>query len=306
MSTLERIANRGISVMTRAMLRHIQSKLQPRYITRDIHDYKMTLDLKDPGISRALNLFGERELDMKFMLERFVKPGMTVFDIGSNIGYYPLLILSLLRGSGKVVCIEPLPANVSLLKQNLILNGYFGRLYGNMPIVEAAVSDRAKDLTFHLSEFSNLGTFHPVETSFGNGKTIQVRATTIAELSDRYGNPDLIRMDIEGHEVEVIKGLIADKQFPIIIFEVHTDRYSAEHDFVPVLKALFKRGYGVPLLSSGHSGVNWIEGYGYKPGRRIATDATYRTLFDNIRPDDAIDLICNRGGVRTVVLKQQS
>lgn len=65
-----------------------------RYVTRRIHGYRMILDLQDPGLSRGLMLFRTRELDHKVMLERFVRPGMQIFDIGGNIGYYPLMELS--------------------------------------------------------------------------------------------------------------------------------------------------------------------------------------------------------------------
>ncbi len=307
MIALQRIANRGVPAMTRAVFRDIQSRFGTRYVVRNIHDYRMVLDLKDPGISRALNLFGERELDMKFMLERFIKPGMTIFDIGSNIGYYPLLELSLLRGVGKVVCIEPAPENVKLLKRNLELNEYFGRLYGNMPVVQAAVSDKTSKRTFHLSEFSNLGTFHPVETSFTNGQSITVETVTISNLADRYGNPDLIRMDIEGHEVEVVRSVPKDTNRPIIVFEVHTDRYSTKHDFATVLGRLFTFGYSVEILSSNNPvSTKRIMALDYVPTRIIKTDATYRALFEDVRNDHAIDLICRKGGVRAVVLKLRS
>ena len=75
----------------------------------------MILDLDDPGLSRALMLFRTREVDHKVMLERIVRPGMRIFDIGGNIGYYPLMELTLLAGSGQLVVIEPVPQNVALL-----------------------------------------------------------------------------------------------------------------------------------------------------------------------------------------------
>ena len=60
----------------------------------------MILDLHDKGISRALWLFGDRELEHKYLLEKVIKPGMTILDIGSNIGYYPLMELNLIGKKG--------------------------------------------------------------------------------------------------------------------------------------------------------------------------------------------------------------
>ncbi|MBF0159554.1 MAG: hypothetical protein HQL58_08505, partial [Magnetococcales bacterium] len=60
-------------------------------ILRQVHDYRLILDTNDQGISRTLLLFGTRELDHKIMLERVLKPGMSVFDIGANLGYYAIM-----------------------------------------------------------------------------------------------------------------------------------------------------------------------------------------------------------------------
>ena len=58
---------------------------------KKIFNFYLYLDLKDTGISRSLILFGEREIDQKFILEKTLKKSMNVFDIGANLGYYVLL-----------------------------------------------------------------------------------------------------------------------------------------------------------------------------------------------------------------------
>ena len=261
----------------------------------------MILDLNDPGLSRALILFRTREVDHKLMLERIVRPGMRIFDIGGNIGYYALMELTLLGGSGHLVAVEPVPENMALLKRNLRLNGY-----RDVPVVKAAVSDISSRKTFHLSRQSNLGTFHPVGSATLTGDTINVETTTIPMLAERFGPPDLLRMDVEGHEVEILEGMLEDirkgRYAPIVIFETHLHQYGEDHDMAAILKRLFELGYGVPLVSSSDLVAHRLKGGGYIPGERIATDAVYRTLFSSIRPDDAIDLICRSGGLRIVVL----
>ena len=272
------------------------------YLTRRIHGYRMILDLHDPGLSRALMLFRTRELDHKVMLERIVRPGMRIFDIGGNIGYYPLMELALLAGSGQLIVIEPLPQNVALLKRNLQLNGYH-----DVPVVEAAVSNISSKKVFHLSRQSNLGTFHPTGAATLTGDTLDVETVTVPMLAERFGPPDLLRMDVEGHEVEVFEGMLEDirkdRYAPTVIFETHFPHYGEDHNMAATLNRLFGLGYGVPLVSSSSDLVaNRLMQLGYVPGERIATDAVYRTLFTDIRPDDAIDFICHSGGVRTVVV----
>ncbi len=292
MIALQRIANRGIPTMAVAAFREIQAGMLRlagyHNIKRKIHDYEMVLDLYDPGISRALNLYRERELDMKYMLEQYITPGMTVFDIGANIGYYPLLERSL---GAEVISIEPDPNNLLLLALNV-----------RGPVIRAAVSDRVSTRTFHTSKFSNLGTFHPVQRSFVDGATTEVETTTIMELAKAWGKPDLIRMDIEGHEVEVLSTLDRDLM-PIVIFETHHDRYTPRHDMSKVMRYLFDIGYRVPMISSAHpTATKRFFLSGCEEGETIRTDATYRTIFRNIAPSTAIDAICGLGGARTVVL----
>jgi FkbM family methyltransferase len=311
-SAFRRASNRGLAAMLLAAGRSLLAKLYRlvgwRYVTRRIHGYRMILDLHDPGLSRGLMLFRTREIDHKMMLERIVRPGMRIFDIGGNIGYYPLMELSLLAGTGQLVVVEPLPQNVALLGRNLRLNGY-----SEVPIIEAALSNTSTDKTFYVSKHSNLGTFHPEGQSSLTltGDTLDVATLTVPMLAERFGPPDLLRMDIEGHEVEVIGSMLDDisrgAYAPMIIFETHFDRYGPEHDMAAILRKLFALGYGVPLVSSSTDmDADRLVRLGYKPGQRIATDAIHRTLFSDIRPDDAIEVICRSAVVRTVVLAKNS
>ena len=110
-SAYETMRDRGPLVMLSAVGRLGQATAEQtlgrRFLLRQIHGYKMYLDARDPGLSRSLLLFGTREVDHKVMLERIVRPGMTIFDIGGNIGYYPLMELTLLAGTGRMVIAEP-------------------------------------------------------------------------------------------------------------------------------------------------------------------------------------------------------
>lgn len=264
----------------------------------------MSLDLNDPGISRTLLLFGEREIDHKLMLEKILKPGMVVFDIGANIGYYPLMELGLIGKTGKLLAIEPSPSNVELLKKNLALNGYH-----DTEVISGAVSDDNGTNTFYLSEFSNLNTFHPTGTGekFVSGETISVKTYTVPTLAENYGKPDLIRMDVEGHEVEVINGMIEEIVSgtirPMIIFETHLTRYDEDHDIKAILNTLYKAGYEAKMVSSSwQEGTVRIQKLGYKGSEPFKTDGVERVLFENINQQDLVDLVSKMGGIRTVLM----
>lgn len=307
-NAFQRMLNRGLGNVTlasiRATMRKCYTLVGQRYVVYRVGRHWMVLDTLDPGLSRGLILFRTREIDTQMALERYIRPGMRIYDIGGNIGYYPLLELDNLRGSGQLVVLEPVPSNVSLLKANLALNGYH-----TTPVLEMACSNYTGRRKFYLSQQSNLGTFHPRGSAFitMTGESIEVETVTIPVLARRFGPPDLIRMDIEGHEVEVIDGMLPEiasgAYAPVIVFETHFDRYDAGHDMSEVLDRLFGLDYSVQLVSTTSDTVaHRLIQCGYNPGPRVATDAVHRTLFYDIRPNDAMEIICHSGGTRTVVL----
>lgn len=306
-SAIRTLADRGAGVVSKAIAYHIAGKLRRasgcRFFEKRIYDYRMLLDLDDRGISRTLLLFGERELEHKRMLERVLKPGMHVLDIGANIGYYALMELGLIGPTGTLVAVEPSPSNVELLHRNLELNGHVG-----IEVHQAAISDQPSIKPFFLSEMSNLNTFHDNGTGLLHlsGKTVDVRTATVPDIMN--GRPlDLIRMDVEGHEVEVINGLLPaierGEMSPMIIFETHLSRYGVDHDIEAPLRRLFSLGYKVRLAgSSSERGTRQIEARGYRRGESIRSDGVVRVVFEDIGEQDAIDLICREGGIRTVLL----
>ena len=81
----------------------------------------MILMTNDRGISRSLTLFGTREEDKKYILNKILTENMSVFDIGANIGYYTIFFAKKLR-EGQILAIEPSLENIKLCKENIDLN----------------------------------------------------------------------------------------------------------------------------------------------------------------------------------------
>ena len=283
----------------------------------------MFLDPRDKGISRTLLLFGKRELDHKIILEKVLKKNMKVFDIGANIGYYVLMETEILGKKGKIVAIEPVPQNMKLLKKNLELN--------NNKITktfEAALSsgnnkNNSKE-PFVLSSHSNLGHLirkddvnNVVKKDVGNlnkekNKIIEINTMNIKKIIKKTFIPDFIRMDIEGKETDILYELakLKLKKYPIICFETHTSQYqknTGKRNMEQTLKKIFKRGYKVKYASTSYEkGSIELKKLGYKPHYRdIKTDDVTREIYKNLNKKDAIDLICYKGGLRTILMTTQ-
>jgi len=240
------------------------------------------------------------------MLKSILKPGMTILDIGANIGYYAIMESIAVGSSGKVLAIEPVSSNIKMLKRNIELNNT-----KNIDVVHGAVSTHTGTGEMFMSSHSNLHTFHSEgsASNYLNTTPVSVNTFTLKDVIGNKTRPDLIRMDVEGHEVEILRQLgdLAENEgvYPSVIFETHLTRYTDGNDFIPVLKRLFNTGYKVvQAASSNESGTNKIARLGYKGSQPFYSDFGKRVIFDGIDNDDALNAICRTGGLRTILISK--
>lgn len=218
-------------------------------IVRNIKDNKMVLDLNDLGISRELALYKIHEKNSTKQLEKILRPGMNIVEIGANIGYYALIEAKLIRGQGYIYAFEPSPYNLNLLKRNTDLNNYH-----NVEIYPKAVGAMKGREKFFIASRSNLSGFikrEDMSDMYGEkGKdSIDVEIVKLDDfLKDK--KVDFIRMDIEGYEKEALKGLettLNSENVPKYLFiEIHSvllhkKNSSAEE----IIRYLEESGYSV-------------------------------------------------------------
>lgn len=131
-----------------------------------------------------------------------LRPGDTALDVGANVGAYALLFGLWVGAAGRVLAFEPAPDAYAGLRRHLALN----RLDGRVRAVRAAVADRVGDAAF-VSEGSH-GTNHLALPGGGNTQTlIHVPTTTVDAACAEYGvRPRLIKIDVEGAELAVLRG----------------------------------------------------------------------------------------------------
>jgi len=130
---------------------------------------------------------------------------------------------------------------------------------------------------------------------------------TVPSLMKKYCKTDLMRMDIQGHGVEVMSGMIGAIEWgeigPMIVFMVHRLSYGPDNDMEAMLRYFFKNGYhGRYEVSSSESGTKIVESMGYEGGPEMRNDFMTRKVFENIEDEHLIDLVCHCGGARTVLL----
>lgn len=182
---------------------------------------------------------GTYEFDKQLIFQKYIKPGMVIYDIGANVGFYTLLSSVLTGNSGKVFAFEPVSRNIYYLKQHLKLNEI-----NNTNVIEKAVLNKSAKIKFTLSSDPSMG--HISEDG-----EIEVNTISIDEFVEQ-GNPppDLIKMDIEGAEFEALIGakeiLISKK--PVIFLATHGDDIKNK-----CLELLKKLNYTIKIIGN----VTW-------------------------------------------------
>jgi FkbM family methyltransferase len=129
-----------------------------------------------------------------------IKPGMTVVEIGANIGFFTLLFSDLAGRTGKVLAYEPDPENYRLLGKSAAESGR-----SNITARQAAISDKRGRLSLYISE-ENRGDHRVYEC--GEGRCcVEVEALSLDEELGAAARVDFIKMDIQGYEYQALLGM---------------------------------------------------------------------------------------------------
>jgi FkbM family methyltransferase len=155
----------------------------------------------DPGIAAVLN--------------RRVKPGMAVVDIGANIGYLTMLLASLVAPSGHVVAVEPNPENIKLLEASRRVNGF-----DQVLVVQAAAGRKTGLLALNVSYSNGMTGELPADlNAVFASRPVPCFALDAILPNDRHF--DLLKIDTEGAELNALIGLSGtiDRCRPVIVSE---------------------------------------------------------------------------------------
>ena len=248
-----------------------------------IYNFDMWLDHDEPdgGVSNALKCHGQREKAFMALIKREVKPNDVCCDIGANIGYCSLMMKS--RTNNLIHAFEPNPQAFNILIKNIVLNKA-----NNIKQSARAVSDKIGELTFNLADKTNLSS---VQKRDIHNNSIKIPCINLDAYFKDKEMPNFVKMDIEGHEVEALRGMrnISAQQRRLkILIEVHQGAFDNKA-FTAELKYLFSQGFKTKfIITAGSADINEVTNLGYQNPESFDTDNTTRHMFKDISDEDAI------------------
>jgi FkbM family methyltransferase len=181
--------------------------------TVDCRHGRFTIHRDDELVGLSLKVYGEYSQGEVSVFEKVLKPGDIAIDVGANIGAFAIPMAKLVGDTGVVIALEASAANVQLLQKNVEQNGC-----GNVVIAPVAASDMVG--TLKVDKQSALHAYSRPDINEGD---FEVDCITIDSL--KLQKVKLIKIDVDGHELQVLNGAAATiKQFqPIIYIENEID-----------------------------------------------------------------------------------
>jgi FkbM family methyltransferase len=172
-------------------------------LTQTIHNVKYFIDPDDLIIAPQMVIYRQWEADVSQVFHHLCRDSSVVVDVGANFGYFSVLAANLIsnRGTGQVFAFEPNPKLAELLRRNVEINWSIAPV----SIHQAAVADAAGEVQLYVPKG------HGANASLSAPENVESLAVTVpaVRLDDVIPQDlavDVMKIDVEGHELSVLRG----------------------------------------------------------------------------------------------------
>lgn len=154
----------------------------------------------DYGPIANLTKNGESEPGVRSVIEKLLKPGDTFIDVGANLGLHTLAAARAMRGQGSIIAFEPFEPTKRLLEKTVWINGY-----SDIVQIHQTAVGKNGSRTLFLGPASGHHSLFPL-SSISSAPTAQVSCITLDSVIPNNSRINLIKIDVEGAELEVLEG----------------------------------------------------------------------------------------------------
>jgi len=180
-----------------------------------------------PGghLTERIWFLGYLEYDEEYFLRVYLKPGMTVVDVGANVGHITLICARRVRPNGAVHCFEPVLETFALLLPNIRENGLESVVRANRLAVAAKTGELVRMDCFPAHSGLNRLSLQR-ETEAAEGWSLSAAEVRTVALDDyvresAISRIDLLKIDVEGAEMLVVSGAsqVLERYKPALLCE---------------------------------------------------------------------------------------
>ena len=214
----------------------------------------MKIQVWSDGVGREIRAHGYSELPTVKLIQSLLKAGMLFIDAGANVGEYTLLAAGL---GATVHSFEPDPETFGLLRRNVAVNSL-----AHVSLNQSALGEHCGTTTFYLGR--------PFDVAVGSMRWSEKRPTPCqveCQALDVYAKEncvtraDLIKVDVEGAELQVLAGahsLLSGRSKPYIVVEF-SEPNQRQFGYSTSELAEYLRSLGYDLFRIVDSGVTAYE-----------------------------------------------
>jgi FkbM family methyltransferase len=200
----------------------------------------------DDLVGRAVILFGDLDPKVSLVVDRLLRPGDNVLDIGANWGLVTIQAARRVQATGHVHAIEPQERLVAYARGSVDRNSF-----SNVTFHEVALSDAAGSMTLTVPDDNSGAAYlgHGLQGQPGRSQTVTVEETSTFLESLAIERWRLWKIDVEGHEAAVLRGALrylSGHQRPdVILFEEYC-KPTVDAESVQLLQALGYDMFALP------------------------------------------------------------
>jgi FkbM family methyltransferase len=185
------------------------------------------------------------ELAVTEVFRKSIKKGMTIIDVGANVGYYSLMAAKIAK-NGEIYAFEPETDNFSLLNASIKQNNF-----KNLTTMQECVSDIDGTTTFFINTASNnLGSHSMIRSE--NGAEVNVKTTRLDTFiqAAKIDKVDVLKIDAESAEPLVLLGAkrLLETNSELIVLLEYTPEAWVNHQ--SLLASLFEQFYVYEIVDS--------------------------------------------------------
>lgn len=188
---------------------------------------------------------GLNERDVTAVFQAVLRPGDLAIDVGAHIGFHSAAMAQVVGREGRVYSVEPNPALQARLRRMSERNPL-----RNLEVLPLAISDHSGEAVFHVSRDPGLSSLLSSWSPATRVEQVPVKTTTLDDIVEALpGRVRLIKIDVEGHEEAVFRGLqrtLRRGAVDALVFEVAPpDRPGAREEQAGIFGLLQECGYAV-------------------------------------------------------------